>query len=845
MPPPPPPAPTDSFTPGLILNAVFSLVILGLVWSEMIAIPESLHGFVKTYYAATSYSVVGALSKAGMLGWCLKAAVVIAVLPLALVWQVCRAVYDATRRVTNQRRFMATLERKTLEKQISQDPNTDTQPSVPSGGNGPAGVLESIPESMPESVIVSTFQYEPLEADDEIRLLELLPIGEEEKHDTPLRGRIVHARLADYPSYTALSYCWNDLVYDSATTSRVDPVLDFGEKGILVLTRNLFTGLRCAQKRASFNSHSHLVWIDQICINQQDLIEKSVQVALMKDIYRQATLILVWLGDDTPTRDGERALRFADRISACIDEKDLLSPEFDFFPITFTSNDLGLPPIHTAVAEYMSLATLLTRPWFARSWVVQEVSLGNDTDKRVLVGEAETSFDAVTKALLFCTNSIDFLMDLESKATSRAMIQSSVFATRDHGRPSSALLDILVRHRGCKATLARDKVFAFLNISTDGETLDIKADYTVCTRKVMIDTAVAVMTHGDNLDMLSSANAWPDGDTNGKSTASPQEPGKESVCMDGTVICPHSDHGPSLPSWVPDWSVPSFAPSFQSKGEFGEYFSDYRAAGTSVKEVQFRENNTQLGLKGHLIDHIVAVGPGFVEVQGLDIGSYYRTIKGWGDMCGVWDSKKKRKKYVTNEEMLNAFVNTLTCGGRDVTVKSSKPTPMMGKSPDASIWLGDSDFIAQFNQLMAVFQMNWFLDNLWPGIAARPIILNTLYIIIGFPVSAWLFLLAQLGLGPSFASVSSGFRQRFFKSVNHRRFIRTSSGFIGLASPQVRPDDWVAVFAGGAVPIVVREAGIVDTRGPLLEVVGDAYVHGLMFGDAWDMETEPQMMWFS
>lgn len=822
------------FSLGLVLNTLLATGVFYLMQTERITVPESLNELVKWYFYATGYTVTTALVKAGLVGFCIKAAVIIIALPFAIVYQAYIILADIVARTVSMRTFLSTLERDFSQK-ISPGVPAPTEPQIP---------RDSVEDSTEPAKPQSTYQYSPLGADDEIRLLELLPASLDEAKDAPLRGRIIHARLGDVPEYSALSYCWNDKPYAAAGTSKADPVLDLGADGIIVLTRNLFTGLHCARSKGHFDSR--LFWVDQICISQQDLAEKAVQVALMKDIYKRAALVLVWLGDDTPTSDGKRALDFADRIAACIDEKNLLSPEFDFFPITFKSNDLGLPPIHTAVIEYMSLMILLTRPWFTRSWVVQEVSLGEAADKRVLLGETETSFDAVATALLFCIKSIEFLLDwvpAESRAAFRALIQSSMFSKREHGRPSGALLDVLVRHRGCQATLARDKVFAFLNISDDGESLGIKADYTVCTRKVMIDTAIAVIKQYDNLDIFSSANAWPPLTTNADGTPV-EEPGAKATCMDGTVPCSATDHAPELPSWVPDWSRASVAPSFQSRGDFGEYFTNYRASADSVKEVHFRENNTQMGLHGRMIDQIVAVGPGFVEAQGLDIGLHYRIVKSWGDFCGLWDRKRRGETYPTNEDMLTAFANTVTCGGKDVTAQSSKPVPAADRSSDKKAWLGDGDFTAQFNLLMVVFHINWVIESIWPGVAARPVAYNLMYAIIGVPLTLWAQLLSKLGLGPRLATVSSGFRQRFFASVNYRRFFQTKAGFIGLASPQVQPGDWIGLFSGGAVPLIVRDVPRPDEADTLLQIVGDAYVHGMMFGDAWEIAPEPQIWWF-
>ena len=57
---------------------------------------------------------------------------------------------------------------------------------------------------------------------------------------------------------------------------------------------------------------------------------------------------------------------------------------------------------------------------------------------------------------------------------------------------------------------------------------------------------------------------------------------------------------------------------------------------------------------------------------------------------------------------------------------------------------------------------------------------------------------------------------------------RTQTGYVGLSSHKVEDGDCVALFQGGSMPFVVRE------KGAGWIIVGDAYVHGIMNGEAFD-----------
>jgi hypothetical protein len=61
-----------------------------------------------------------------------------------------------------------------------------------------------------------------------------------------------------------------------------------------------------------------------------------------------------------------------------------------------------------------------------------------------------------------------------------------------------------------------------------------------------------------------------------------------------------------------------------------------------------------------------------------------------------------------------------------------------------------------------------------------------------------------------------------------RRMFTTKSGYLGMAGPRVAVGDLVAIIQGSKVPVVLRHKG----EGEKWEFVGDAYVHGVMKGEA-------------
>jgi len=109
--------------------------------------------------------------------------------------------------------------------------------------------------------------------------------------------------LDESPSYTALSYSWGN----PEITETI--ILD-GEQ--FQVTVNLYAALRNLQRE----HEDTVLWIDAICINQNDNVEKSWQVQQMGDIYQQAIMVVIWLGpaDDTSNIAMEKLARFGEQV---------------------------------------------------------------------------------------------------------------------------------------------------------------------------------------------------------------------------------------------------------------------------------------------------------------------------------------------------------------------------------------------------------------------------------------------------------------------------------------------------------------------------------------------------
>lgn len=185
------------------------------------------------------------------------------------------------------------------------------------------------------SVLSIYYQYGPITRPNTSRLLILEPGRDQD----PLVGHLATLDLDQPVPYEAISYTWGkEGVLDRITLD--DKRLD--------LTPNLGTALR----RMRRENMSRAIWVDQICINQKDTVERGSQVNLMNTIYRKAAKVLVWLGED-PERQGEKALRFMKSLDAIFNDS-LLNELFlkqgdqlDWFP----------------KEHWTSLSKLMDNPW--------------------------------------------------------------------------------------------------------------------------------------------------------------------------------------------------------------------------------------------------------------------------------------------------------------------------------------------------------------------------------------------------------------------------------------------------------------------------------------------------
>ncbi|KAM0426030.1 hypothetical protein ACHAPT_008661 [Fusarium lateritium] len=209
------------------------------------------------------------------------------------------------------------------------------------------------------------FLYDALSSD-EIRLLSV-----QSGDSDVISCQLHHVRLDSKPKFWALSYVWG---------SREDPPFIRVNGSSFRVTRNLYDALH--EYRRQFlgqdaDTNNSFIWIDAICIDQNNQNEKAIQVPRMSEIYGRCEHVLAWLGpvgDDE--RDGVREL--AERLEQFETPTNPLSDN-NFSDVQINSFRESGYADSEAAEQVKRLRQTLTsigrRPWFRRVWILQEAVL--------------------------------------------------------------------------------------------------------------------------------------------------------------------------------------------------------------------------------------------------------------------------------------------------------------------------------------------------------------------------------------------------------------------------------------------------------------------------------------
>lgn len=455
------------------------------------------------------------------------------------------------------------------------------------------------------------YEYRPILDLSGIRLISLrqFKIGQEFGH-TP-NCNIIHTTLETCPRYEALSYTWGN-------ASDLIPCPINGNSHIMI-SRNLFCAL---QHLAAENNEDRYLWIDQLCINQRDLIEKGHQVERMTQIYQKSAVTIIWLGEDS-SGDAIKLFDMIGRVQGILgNPKNIQSPATGLNYKESEASELMkqgvLDEVHPITRR------LLQRPWFERVWVFQESVVAAKVV--FLLGTYYFPWDQVTRIAFL---SLSPQPDRFSQITHKSFL---LFARMNSFRylypeKKKIPLGLLIKEgSGAKCADPRDLVYSLLGMA-DVETTDLPVDYNLPVSTLFVRATRHIIHKHRNLAVLATVE-------------------------DGAII-------QGLPSWTPDWSFGTVAHCLDISPEVRKSY--YNASKGYRHSITTRGDATNLAVNGKIIDTIQEVlHHSFEDLQHDDLSGKYPVKK-------VFDSllqylKRESRWQPPHRTMLGAVVRTLIGG---------------------------------------------------------------------------------------------------------------------------------------------------------------------------------------
>lgn len=595
-----------------------------------------------------------------------------------------------------------------------------------------------------------------------IRLLTLEP------HADPLADVVCTLTTHDVsslPPYEALSYVWGD------ASDRAEVIVNGFTMSI---TRNLFSAIRIRRHPAG----PVRLWADALCINQSNLDERSAQVQLMGDIYRTAVCTLIWLGYQDQASDTV--------LEICQEAEEAARLE-----------DGPMPPIIDNKKRIEALLEFFKRPWWVRSWIIQELCLskravlivgGMSIPWRLFASILSHIDDEITEKKWDALEAMLHLVRSEGYVAARGLKNKK--QELDVADKEITLLDLLVEFRNFATTDRRDKVYALLGLISNPQT-GIHPDYTVTANQAYTRAAKAILESTRDLTLLQALPMF------------------------------ERFRDPDLPSWVPQWDgeanqenpgekVPSHIRSVThtSRVRPSAKIPPLNASKSYyVTRLEFQQPNILI-LDGYIWNEVTALGEplNFPTKIHEDMSQeswkgnpenaaafYLNAIQNMGHINNAMASwhglAVTRRRYPTGQDRKEAFITTVY-------------------GPAADLAASASNFDLAMSTHVPQQGLAWGVGSLLGTVSKT----------------------SKLTFN-GFLSLRQTTRENTFDCLPNcydKRLAITRNDYIALVPKTAMVGDKIALMPGGDKPFLLRPDG------KRFIVVGTCYVQGIMHGEVWD-----------
>lgn len=648
--------------------------------------------------------------------------------------------------------------------------------------------MGTVPESLPTVITQKAVEvddaetpkiYEGLDVGpSKIRLLELSSGDDHEQLSGTLSRKFVESPGA----FWAISYFWGPKGGGFSFTT---------DQGSIPITQSLSTCLTTLRREAV----KAPLWADAVCINQNDKIEKAMQVRRMGSLYERASKVIVWMSqgdndDNTSTAIGLLTALHADGCENCRQKKN---------EHRMTSSQQWSP----TVLSTDPVMQLLQHSWFGRAWVIQELILGSSSDSDVIIkcGHSEIKWDCFIAALVEYER---FLVDMgpyhpralsgETHLPNAPAIIALERTRREYKRGSrKPFLELLERFAYADSSNRRDKLFALLNLASDWPSgkmpKEFRPDYQSSDEEVLVNYAKGFVQPGGRMKVMDLLYRAGSGKSCGFCTWIPD-------LMDETGRARY-------PRTISGWKV-------AGSGKANDYM--FRACGpmATVASIKPAENRTPdqsadhgftgpvLAITGYVVDSVDGLQPLRIGYSGFDT-STITFMDVWEDVLTYTKNMSTYPGRSRSDEWKKELLVKLLIGDArgpcipnlDLKLHAWHERQWQETKPESSPW--PSSLGEELHSLEAGQDHRKYFE--------RPRESQDLL------TKYWLTV------------------ETFTDLIDGATYCITEGSYVGIVPGATKAGDRIFIPHGAAVPFIIRPDGGSGHH----KLIGECYIHGLMY----------------
>lgn len=327
-----------------------------------------------------------------------------------------------------------------------------------------------------------------------------------------LRGNICHMPFSNAGDYRSLSYVWGPEQPNHKKRLLVTP------QGVL----RIKTSLGAALQRLRQKAKELVLWVDAICINQEDEHEKAKQIMLLPQVFQRATCTLAVIATDNKSEQTVETLLQIAAVQAYGSDITKWPQEVGFLRTHDRWIVKGTPAYDSNF--WQSLEGFFRRPWFRRAWIVQEAIAARTVT--LICGKWMFDWNAIRSAMEVVDQALEDTAIADAWQPFMMLTEHRELEARAQRRP---LLDLLETFRHTNAGLQRDHFFSLLGLAADADHPNFEPDYRAPFDQIVRRFAQVFIEKGGGMRLLQLAGIGHSGLEN-------------------------ESRARRFPSWIPDWT---------------------------------------------------------------------------------------------------------------------------------------------------------------------------------------------------------------------------------------------------------------------------------------------------